>query len=197
MSAVLLHHLLALPKPDPDRPALIDGHRQLSFREFAERVEQLAARLIAAGIRRGDRVAILLPKSLEECEAIFAASRADAVFVRSTGAQGAADPPYPGGLRGPCRGCRRRTAHPSGRGLRGPDRSGHPRSDGRRAGAARTASSQYRAGPGRHPLHIRFDRRPEGRDAEPCQPDRGDADRPHLSLDHGGGPHPLPVAVQL
>lgn len=81
MSAVLLHHLLALPKPDPDRPALIDGQRQLSFREFAERVEQLAARLVAAGIRRGDRVAILLPKSLEECEAIFAASRADAVFV--------------------------------------------------------------------------------------------------------------------
>jgi acyl-CoA ligase (AMP-forming) (exosortase A-associated) len=81
MIPVLLHHLLELPKPDSRRPALIDGERHWSYAEFALAVEKLAGRLVAAGIRRGDRVAILAPKSLEECAAIFATSRADAVFV--------------------------------------------------------------------------------------------------------------------
>lgn len=81
MSPLRLHDLLALPKPDTDRPALIEGGREWTYREFRERVESLAARIVAAGTHRGDRVAILLPKSLEECAAIFAASRADTVFV--------------------------------------------------------------------------------------------------------------------
>ncbi len=81
MNPVLLHDLLALPKPDLDRPALIDGARSWSFRQFQAEVEALAAAIHATGVTRGDRVAILLPKSLEECAAIFAASRADTVFV--------------------------------------------------------------------------------------------------------------------
>ncbi|MCZ8182688.1 MAG: AMP-binding protein [Beijerinckiaceae bacterium] len=81
MSAVLLHQLLDLPKPDAGRPAIIDGGRHWSFRQFAAEVERLAAAIRAAGVERGDRVAILLPKCLEECAAIFAASRADTVFV--------------------------------------------------------------------------------------------------------------------
>jgi acyl-CoA ligase (AMP-forming) (exosortase A-associated) len=81
VTPALLHHLVDLPKPDAKRPALLDGLRGWSFDEFSGEVERLAARLAAAGIRRGDRVAILLPKSLEECAAIFAVSRADAVFV--------------------------------------------------------------------------------------------------------------------
>ncbi|MBN8533565.1 MAG: AMP-binding protein [Rhizobiales bacterium] len=81
MNAVLLHDLLTLPKPDQDRPALIDGARHWSFRMLAAEVEKLAGAVRARGIERGDRVAILLPKCLEECAAIFAASRADAVFV--------------------------------------------------------------------------------------------------------------------
>lgn len=81
MNPVLLHDLLALAKPDPDRPALIDGARSWSFRQFAAEIEALAAAIRATPTERGDRVAILLPKSLEECAAIFAASRADTVFV--------------------------------------------------------------------------------------------------------------------
>jgi acyl-CoA ligase (AMP-forming) (exosortase A-associated) len=81
MSPVLLHDLVSLPKPDPDRPAIIDGARQWSFRELTRQVEQLAAVIRAERAQRGDRVAILLPKCLEECAAIFAASRSDTVFV--------------------------------------------------------------------------------------------------------------------
>ncbi|CAN1559755.1 CaiC Acyl-CoA synthetases (AMP-forming)/AMP-acid ligases II [Rhabdaerophilaceae bacterium] len=81
MSLVVLHDILACPKPDLDRPAIIDGERNWSFRELRNQVEWLAAAIRAAGAQRGDRVAILLPKCLEECAAIFAASRADTVFV--------------------------------------------------------------------------------------------------------------------
>jgi acyl-CoA ligase (AMP-forming) (exosortase A-associated) len=81
MNAVLLHDLLTLPKPDWDRPALLDGARQWSFSMLAGEVEKLAGAIRARNVERGDRVAILLPKCLEECAAIFAASRSDAVFV--------------------------------------------------------------------------------------------------------------------
>ena len=81
MSSVLLHDLIRLPKPDRTRPAIVDGERSYSFDAFEAAVERLAAAIRAAGTERGDRVAILLPKGLEECTAIFAASRADAVFV--------------------------------------------------------------------------------------------------------------------
>lgn len=81
MNPVLLHHLVDLPKPDRARPALIDGARAWSFAELSDAIEALAGSLVMAGVQRGDRVAILLPKSLEECAAIFAVSRADAVFV--------------------------------------------------------------------------------------------------------------------
>jgi acyl-coenzyme A synthetase/AMP-(fatty) acid ligase len=81
MSLVLLHDLLALPKPDLARPAIVDGDRSWSYADLRREVEALASAIAAAGAGRGDRVAILLPKSLPECAALFAASRADAVVV--------------------------------------------------------------------------------------------------------------------
>ena len=61
--------------------AVVDGERNCTFAEFRQRVERMAAGLHSAGIQRGDRVAVLLPKCLEECVALFAASRVDAVVV--------------------------------------------------------------------------------------------------------------------
>ena len=78
---MLLHHLLDGRAEDDSREAIVDGDRRATYAEFKAKVETLAGRLAAAGIERGARVAILLPKSIEECVAIFAASRADAVFV--------------------------------------------------------------------------------------------------------------------
>ncbi|MHB1110425.1 MAG: AMP-binding protein [Devosia sp.] len=76
-----LHHLLAGRAADADRVAVVDGARTMTYGAFGLRVNACAAALRDAGVARGDRVAILLPKSLEECWAIFGASRADAVFV--------------------------------------------------------------------------------------------------------------------
>ena len=81
MAPLLLHDLLSLPQGDLTRPAVVDGARQWSFLALKNAVDAYASALLGAGIRRGDRVGILLPKCLEECAAIFAASQADAVFV--------------------------------------------------------------------------------------------------------------------
>ncbi|MGE0595515.1 MAG: AMP-binding protein [Hyphomonadaceae bacterium] len=77
---MLLHHLLAA-HAGKDKTAIVDRSRRMTYAEFAAAVEAQAAQLVAAGVQRGDRVAILLPKSIEECVAIFAASRAGAAFV--------------------------------------------------------------------------------------------------------------------
>ncbi len=77
----LVHHLIARAAAAGDRIAIVDGCRSLTYAEFAEAVRQGAARIRASGVGRGDRVAIFLPKSIEECVAIFAASAAGAVFV--------------------------------------------------------------------------------------------------------------------
>ncbi|HSX76485.1 MAG TPA: AMP-binding protein, partial [Shinella sp.] len=79
-SPVLLHHLLAR-HAGSGRPALIHGERTLDYRAFHDAVERYAAALVQAGLKRGDRAAIVLPRGIEECIAIFAVSRAGGVFV--------------------------------------------------------------------------------------------------------------------
>ncbi|ODT50117.1 AMP-binding protein [Devosia sp. 63-57] len=75
----LLHHLL--DDAAPERRALSFGDSHLSYGEFGEAVRKCAAQLVWHGLARGDRVAIYLPRGLEECWAIFGASAAGGVFV--------------------------------------------------------------------------------------------------------------------
>ncbi len=77
---MLLHDLLN-PDAHDGKVVLIDGERQLTYGALRKRVADFAAAFRSAGLQRGDRVAILLPKCIEDCCAIFAASMADAVFV--------------------------------------------------------------------------------------------------------------------
>ncbi len=63
------------------REALVDGSRRLDYGDFIDAADSCACRLHACGLRRGDRVAIYMPKSAEECAAIFGVSLADGVFV--------------------------------------------------------------------------------------------------------------------
>ncbi|MDP2409870.1 MAG: AMP-binding protein [Pseudolabrys sp.] len=77
----LVHHLLQHTGDTDARIALIDGERRISYGDFRRQIDDGARRLLDAGVTRGDRVAILLPKSIEECSAIFAVSRAGGVFV--------------------------------------------------------------------------------------------------------------------
>ena len=67
----------------PDRPALVfdETGESLSFSELAVRVDRVAAALARAGIRRGDRVGIMLPNRVEWPLAWLGLARVGAVMV--------------------------------------------------------------------------------------------------------------------
>ncbi len=82
MAPVLLHDLLAATLAiGPDREAIVDGGRSYTYADLDRSSAGIAGAIAEAGVTRGDRVGILLPKSFHECAAIFAVSRAGGVFI--------------------------------------------------------------------------------------------------------------------
>jgi acyl-CoA synthetase (AMP-forming)/AMP-acid ligase II len=65
----------------PEREALTDGTRRLSYRELAAGIDRMAARLRALGIVAGDVVTIQLPNWIEFAFVFFALERLGAVAV--------------------------------------------------------------------------------------------------------------------
>ncbi len=65
----------------PDRPAVIDGARAITFRDLESEISLLAAGLGRAGITPGLRVALMVPPSIEFTALTFALFRAGAVIV--------------------------------------------------------------------------------------------------------------------
>jgi acyl-CoA synthetase (AMP-forming)/AMP-acid ligase II len=65
----------------PDREALTDGTRRLTYRGLADGIDRMAARLRALGIGAGDVVTIQLPNWIEFALVFFALERLGAVAV--------------------------------------------------------------------------------------------------------------------
>ncbi len=65
-----------------DRPCLTEGDRTLSFRDFDLATDRLGNALIAKGLKPGDRVAVLLPNSIECLVAYYAVFKAGLVRVQ-------------------------------------------------------------------------------------------------------------------
>jgi len=65
----------------PDKVALVCDGQRLIYSQFEQMANRLANLLIAAGVGRGDRVAIYLPNSIEAAISIFGILKAGAVFV--------------------------------------------------------------------------------------------------------------------
>jgi acyl-CoA ligase (AMP-forming) (exosortase A-associated) len=65
----------------PDAEALVYGARRLDYAALAGAVDGAAAGLLAAGLQRGERVAVYLEKNIENVAAMFGASAAGGVFV--------------------------------------------------------------------------------------------------------------------
>ncbi len=65
----------------PERSALADGERELSYAQLAERIARCAGWLHASGVRRGARVALLLGNRSAAVELTFAAARQGAIAV--------------------------------------------------------------------------------------------------------------------
>ena len=65
----------------PDRIAVVDGERRLTYDEFNQRVHRLASALRRNGVVPGDRVAVLAPNSIAALEPHFGVLLAGAVLV--------------------------------------------------------------------------------------------------------------------
>lgn len=65
----------------PDAIAVRDGDRAMRYGELETAMHGVAARLAAAGAGAGERVGLLLPKSLEAVVALLGAMRAGAAYV--------------------------------------------------------------------------------------------------------------------
>jgi amino acid adenylation domain-containing protein len=65
----------------PDKVALVCRGRRTTYAALDAQANALAHALVAAGVDRGDRVAVLLDNSVEAVTALFAALKAGGVFV--------------------------------------------------------------------------------------------------------------------
>src|SRR5437899_1066216 len=65
----------------PRHLAVVDGERRVTYGELAGRVERLARLLVSKGFVPGDRLAFLLPNSLEFVELTFACCRLGVIAV--------------------------------------------------------------------------------------------------------------------
>ena len=70
----------------PDAPAIVEEGRTeparvTSFRELFEQAASLAVRFVELGVRKQDRIALVLPKSTDAIVSVFASLLAGAVYV--------------------------------------------------------------------------------------------------------------------
>ena len=72
-------HLAA--RRTPDKIALIEGQRTLAYAELSARIHRVACALLALGLERGDRVAVLAPNCLEYPEMVCGIADAGLIAV--------------------------------------------------------------------------------------------------------------------
>jgi fatty-acyl-CoA synthase len=65
----------------PEKTAIVDGDLRFTYRQFQERVNQLAQGLFALGVRQRDRVCILSPNSHFFLESYYAVAQLGAIIV--------------------------------------------------------------------------------------------------------------------
>jgi amino acid adenylation domain-containing protein len=80
-SGLLWSRLVDRAVADPDGLAVVASGVRLSFGELVGRASFVAGRLTAAGVGRGDRVAVVLDKSVEQVVAVVGVGLAGAVYV--------------------------------------------------------------------------------------------------------------------
>src|SRR5512143_648275 len=68
----------------PDHLALVVGEQRLTYREFNAYVNKLANALLASGVRKGEKIATVLPNCLELMAAYWAAAKTGIVIVPSS-----------------------------------------------------------------------------------------------------------------
>jgi D-alanine--poly(phosphoribitol) ligase subunit 1 len=77
----VLHAILAQADRGPDHPAVKDLDRELTYAELRDEVARVGTGLAALGVTEGDRVALLIPNSVEFVVAALASMWIGAIFV--------------------------------------------------------------------------------------------------------------------
>jgi amino acid adenylation domain-containing protein len=78
----LLHQLLENSAARfPDRPAVVQGDRVVSYADLDRRANQVAQLLVSEGVEVGDRVGLLIDKSVEAVVGIYGILKAGATYV--------------------------------------------------------------------------------------------------------------------
>jgi len=75
------HFLEHNARSHPDKTALVCGTSRLSYVEIERAANRLAHGLQTLDVAQGDRIALLLPNSVEAVVSIFGVLKAGAVFV--------------------------------------------------------------------------------------------------------------------
>jgi acyl-CoA synthetase (AMP-forming)/AMP-acid ligase II len=65
----------------PDKEALVYRDERVTYKEFDERVDQLAVELQKLGVEKGDRCAVLLPNSIEFIYIQYAILKSGGIFI--------------------------------------------------------------------------------------------------------------------
>jgi long-chain acyl-CoA synthetase len=73
--------LIAVAKQNAGRTAIVDGGVAIDYSALERKITSLAAELYGRGVRRGDRVALLLPNGLDFVTSYFAIAGVGAVVV--------------------------------------------------------------------------------------------------------------------
>jgi acyl-CoA ligase (AMP-forming) (exosortase A-associated) len=81
MSDLIHEFIFTSARRTPSAEALVSGRQRLDYATLAATVEQVANGLLAAGLGRGERVAVYLEKNVENVAAMFGAAAAGGVFV--------------------------------------------------------------------------------------------------------------------
>ena len=81
MSQLLQQGITARAQAHPDAVALVFGHTRMTYRTLEEASNRLARLLSYAGCRRGDRVALLMPKMPAAIVSMLSVVKADAMYV--------------------------------------------------------------------------------------------------------------------
>lgn len=82
IKAPLLHDMVGLhAKWYPDKAAVIDEHKTLSWQEIDKKSNAVANGLISLGVTKGDSVAVLMSNCVEYAEIMFGILKAGAVIV--------------------------------------------------------------------------------------------------------------------
>jgi fatty-acyl-CoA synthase len=65
----------------PDAEAVVDGERRLTYEQFFARCDRWSAALETLGVRKGDRVAYIVPNTLDQLVSFYAVPQIGAVLV--------------------------------------------------------------------------------------------------------------------